>query len=151
MKTTLNQTLIVSLKIEIKPLKFADGKVVKSEPNPTLTPYIVFDDHQKAPTGFGVKVARTKTTYIVQKKVQGKVIKVKVGNLEDYNLTGERVREVLTNGKIVERIGARARAQELVQEIIEHGKNPNTVAREKELEEIILSGSKRLRQRGNMA
>jgi len=85
-----------------------------------------------------VKVARTKTTYIVQKKVQGKVIKVKVGNLEDYNLTGERVREELTNGKIVERIGARARAQELVQEIIEHGKNPNTIAREKELEEITL-------------
>jgi hypothetical protein len=121
MKTTLNQNLILSLKIDAKPLKFAAGKVAKSEPNPTLTPYIVYDDHKDAPTGFGVKVAGTKTTYIIQKKVQGRVIKAKVGNLSDYSL-GD----------------AREAARKHIQIAIETGRNPNAVAKEQALEEITL-------------
>lgn len=133
MKITLNQVLIDGLTIDLKPTRFSGGKIVKvveTEPNPTKTPYIVFDDHRDAPTGFGVKVAG-KITYIIQKKIHGKVIKVKVGNLTDYKLSGERV-EKLVEGKKIITVGARARAQEIIQEIIETGKNPNTTRKEEE-------------------
>ena len=132
MKTTLNQPLVLSLRIDAKPTRFSEGKIVKvveTEPNPTKTPYIVFDDHEDAPTGFGVKVGVKQTTYIIQKKIHGKVIKVKVGNLTDYNLAGGRD-EIQTKDGTRYIVGARTRAQELIQEILETGKNPSTTRKE---------------------
>ena len=53
--------------------------------NPNNQPYILFDDHRDSVTGFGVKVAKTKKTYIIQRRVLGgKVIKAKVGNVSDF-------------------------------------------------------------------
>jgi integrase len=122
-KTTLNQVLIASLKIDQKPTRFENGKVVETKHNPTKTPYIVFDEHRDSPIGFGVKVAG-KTTYIIQKKIHGKVIKVKVGNLYDYNLAGPRTEHS---------VGARTKAKEIIQELLITGKNPNNTLKEKAL------------------
>jgi integrase len=83
MKVELNKRIILEqLSIENHPVG-VDGKKLVFEPNPSHTPYIVFDSKL---TGFGVKVSSTKKTYIIQKKVTGgRVIKTKVGDVADFD------------------------------------------------------------------
>lgn len=77
MKITLNQNIVLKLSIDKKPIAYNDNKIEYVN-NTTNAAYIVFDDHSDSPTGFGIKVAKTKKTYIIQRRVpEGKVIKAK--------------------------------------------------------------------------
>ena len=58
MKMPLNQNIILRFTIEQKPQSITNGQLAYAD-NPKGTAYIVFDDHRDAPTGFGVKVAKT--------------------------------------------------------------------------------------------
>lgn len=123
MKTTLNQNIVLKLTLDKKPCAIKDGKLEYTD-NPSGEPYILFDDHRDAVTGFGVKVAKTKKTYIIQRRVPGgKVIKAKVGNISDFNSIDM----------------ARDKARSLVQVAKETGQNPNTIERRKLASEITLS------------
>lgn len=123
MKMTLNQNIVLRLTLDKKPHTILDGKV-EYQDNPKGTDYILYDNHRDAPTGFGVKVAKTKKTYIIQRRVPGgKVIKVKVGNVSDFNNIDM----------------ARDKARSLVQVAKDTGRNPNAVERQKLASEITLS------------
>ena len=94
MKMTLSQAIVLNrLSIDSRPVIAAGGRV-EFAPNPKLEPYIVFDNHRDSPVGFGVKVGRTKKTYIIQRHVKrshtatgeksgsnNQVRKAKVGNV----------------------------------------------------------------------
>lgn len=123
MKMTLNQNIVLRLTLDKKPHTILDGKVEYID-NPKGSDYILYDDHRDAPTGFGVKVAKTKKTYIIQRRVSGgKVIKVKVGNVSDFNNIDM----------------ARDKARSLVQVAKDTGRNPNTIERQRLASEITLS------------
>ena len=123
MKTTLNQNIVLKLTLGKKPYAIKNGKLEYIE-NLRGEPYILFDDHRDSVTGFGVKVAKTKKTFIVQRRVPGgKVIKAKVGNVSDFNNIDM----------------ARDKARSLVQVAKETGQNPNTIERKKLASEITLS------------
>lgn len=123
MKTTLNQNIVLRLVLDKKPYGAIGGKLEFTD-NDSGQPYILFDDHRDAPTGFGVKVAKTKKTYIIQRRLpDGKVIKAKVGNVSDF-----------TSIEV-----ARDKARNLVQVAKETGKNPNSIERKKLASEITLS------------
>ena len=122
MKTTLNQSLVLRLTLEQKPISETNGSIV-FEPNTSLKPYILFDGHRDSPTGFGVKISHTKKTYIFQRRVGEKIIKTKIGNVSDFlNIDA-----------------ARKKAAELIHIAKNTGRNPNAVAREKNANEITLS------------
>ena len=122
MKTTLNQNLVLRLVLEQKPVAHINGQLSFCA-NTAGKPYIVFDDHRDAPTGFGVKVAKTKKTYIIQRRLNAvKVVKAKVGNISDFfNIDA-----------------ARKKALELIHVAQNTGRNPNAVARDKVADEITL-------------
>ncbi len=122
MKTALNQNFVLRLTLAQKPVSGDNGQLT-FESNPAGTPYIVFDDHREAPTGFGVKVAKTKKTYIIQRRINGgKVVKAKVGNISDF-----------TNIDV-----ARRKARDLIDVAKDTGRNPNAVARDKVASEITI-------------
>lgn len=123
MKTTLNQNIVLRLTLDQKPNSIENGKLEFID-NDGGQPYILFDDHRDAPTGFGVKVAKTKKTYIIQRRLSGeKVIKAKVGNVSDFS-----------NIDL-----ARDKARTLVQLAMDTGKNPNSIERKRLASEITLS------------
>lgn len=123
MKTTLNQNLVLRLNLHEKPTAIDNGKLIFKN-NTTLQPYIIFDDHRDAPTGFGVKISKTKKTYLIQRRVSStKVIKAKVGNVSDF-----------TNID-----AARNKSREMVNIANNTMPNPNSVTREKHANEITLS------------
>jgi integrase len=135
MKMTLSQALVLNrLSIDHRPVIVAGGGV-KFEPNAKLEPYIVFDNHRDSPVGFGVKVGRTKKTYIIQRRVKrshtasgeksgsnNQVRKAKVGNVSDFNTIDD----------------AREAARKKVQSMVETGQNPNVLARQLADAEITL-------------
>lgn len=123
MKAPLTKTLVKSLKLELKPTGYANGKI-SYEPNPKGKAYILFCSHQSSPPGFGVKVARKKT-WIIQRRVSAtKVVKAKVGNCADLLLEA-----------------ARERAAEMAKEMKATGQNPNETARKIAASEITLGGA----------
>ncbi len=123
MKFTLNQNIVLRLTLDKKPHAILDGKLQYID-NPQGTDYILYDDHRDAPTGFGVKVAKTKKTYIIQRRVPGgKVIKVKVGNVSDF----------------INIDTARDKARNLVQVAKDTGQNPNAIERQKLASEVTLA------------
>ena len=117
MKTTLNQTFVLRLSINQKP-EIVDGKIVY-RPNDGK-PYYVFDNHQQAPIGFGVKVQKTKKVYIIQRKVNGSLIKSNVGNVSDF-------------AKID---FARDAARGMVEIIKKTRRNPNAIQKQIDLAEL---------------
>lgn len=120
---TLNQNIVLRLTLDKKPHTILDGKVEYID-NPKGADYILYDDHRDAPTGFGVKVAKTKKTYIFQRRVPGgKVIKVKIGNVSDFNSIDL----------------ARDKARNLVQVAKDTGRNPNAIERQRLASEITLT------------
>lgn len=123
MKIALNQNIVLKLTLCKKPYLFTNGQL-EYESNLSELAYIIFDEHRDAPTGFGVKIAKTKKTYIVQRRVSGgKVIKAKVGNVSDFSNIDM----------------AREEARNLIQIAKETGQNPNKVARLRLASEITLS------------
>jgi hypothetical protein len=64
MKITLNQNIVVKLTLDKKPTALTNDQLVY-ESNPNGAAYTIFNEHRDAPTGFGVKIAKTKKTYII--------------------------------------------------------------------------------------
>jgi hypothetical protein len=142
MKIILNPKLIEDLSLQNKPVQQdLQGEVVFK---PAQTPYIVYDSHGSAPVGFGVKVGAISKTYIIQRNIEGRVLKIRVGNVNDF--------ESLNH--------ARAKARQLVQEAIETKTNPSTSRRKKtltvqaaqqSLEDLLEMQMGKLRMRSEMA
>jgi integrase len=86
---------------------------LRFEANPTGVPYIVWDEARDAPPGFGVKVAGRRKTYVVRRKVRGRSITAKVGDVADF----------------LSLKTARAKAAELASQMSTTGVNPNVAAR----------------------
>lgn len=59
MKIVLNQNIVLKLNLESKPSNFVDGRF-EYDSNLNKVAYTIFDSHRDAPTGFGVKIAKTK-------------------------------------------------------------------------------------------
>lgn len=62
------------------------GGFATLEPSPDGQAWRFLDGSQGAPTGFGVYVGKTKATYEVQRKLNGKVMRFKVGSTRDMTL-----------------------------------------------------------------
>lgn len=123
MKIALNQNIVLKFTLDKKPYAFTNGQL-KYESNLNGVAYTIFDEHRDAPTGFGVKIAKTKKTYIIQRRVSGgKVIKAKVGNVSDFSNIDM----------------ARDKARNLIQVAKDTGQNPNAIARLRLASEITLS------------
>lgn len=123
MKVPLTTTIVKSLKLELKPADYVNGKI-SFQPNPDGKEYILFCSHQDSPPGFGVKVAGKKT-WIIQRRISAtKVIKATVGNCADWSLDA-----------------ARERAADMAREMKATGLNPNETARKVAASEITLGGA----------
>ena len=88
--------------------------------------YLVYDDHRDAPVGFGIRVGKTASTFLVEKKVAGKKLKIHVGLAR-----GRKGAE-----KPIELAAARAKAFELVAVAKKHGANPKKIAEKVEASEL---------------
>ena len=116
-KIPLNDTLVSKLNITRKPV-IGDGGKLSYIDNPDNKPYIIYDAGGDSPIGFGVKVGAQSKTYIIQRRKDSKVIKAKVGAVKDFALSGG--------------IGAaRDKAREMLKEVLQSGRNPNVVRRQK--------------------
>jgi integrase len=121
MRVELNQDMILRLSVDRKPLSIdGESKKIVFGVNDAQNPWILFDSHRKAPVGFGVKVGKSSKTYIVQRKVDGKVIKIKVGNVSDFDRIDD----------------AREAARLLAVEAKASGVNPTTARRQQKASEI---------------
>jgi len=122
-RAELNDNYCKLRKLELPPVGYNDEGKLKFAKNAVPNPesYILWDTSRDAPPGFGLKVAGKKT-YILRRKVMGKSMLSKVGNLADY----ERIQD------------ARARAAELALAMVATGQNPNVLAREQNAAEVTL-------------
>ena len=122
LRAELNDGYIKRLRLLRPPLGYDKGKLVfATTDNPHAKSYILWDASRDSPPGFGVKVAGRKT-YILRRKIHGKSILAKVGNVADY----------------LDISDARKRAAEMARQIVDTGRNPNAVAREKAANELTL-------------
>jgi integrase len=123
LRAELNDGYIKRLRLSKPPLGYDDkGKLVfATEDDPRSKSYILWDAARDSPPGFGVKVAGKKT-YILRRKIHGKSILAKVGNVADF-----------TDISL-----ARKRAAEMARKMVETGRNPNELAREKSANELTL-------------
>lgn len=119
MKIELAKGIILKqFSIEKRPVGVSDGTIA-FEDNVGRKPYIVFDTKL---TGFGVKVSATKKTYLMQKKVAGRVVKAKVGEVAEFMTVQD----------------ARDKAAGFSVAIRETGANPNAEKRRLQLAEATL-------------
>ncbi|MHB1188944.1 hypothetical protein [Thiobacillus sp.] len=84
MKLLLDQRFVEQLSLIHKPIKQDDRGGLIYDPEPSNTPYIVCDAHNNSPVGFGVKIGAASKTYIIQRNIHGRVLKIKVGNVNDF-------------------------------------------------------------------
>lgn len=130
MHTELTLNLVrVDLNADQKPVTDDKGQIVTDakggivfQPNPSRTTYIVFDDSREAPKGFAVKVGVAGKTFLIQMRNGSRVIKTKIGNIREFN----NLKDAYLKGF------------EIVSEIRETGRNPNTIKREKDLADMTL-------------
>jgi len=126
MKFSFTMPFIKNLSIYMRPVDVDEKVQIVYEVNPTLAPYIVYDSNRDAPVGFGVKVAG-KNTFIVRRKVGGKSMMAKVGDVADFMMDGKsplvRAREV---------------AAGLATEMRDTGKNPVVEVRKQRADAITL-------------
>lgn len=120
MKTKLDQNDILT-KFSATSRPILQGEKVAYVPHDG-SQYIIFDANQKSPIGFGVRIGAKSKTYIVQRKIGGRVIRAKIGNVASFD-------SIIT---------ARKKAVELVNEMEETGRNPNVAKRDKIAAEIKL-------------
>lgn len=78
MKATLTKSLVSELRFEKIPV-IENGKIVSHQENTKIKPYIIFDNHPDAPAGFGVRVGKETISYILSRRINGKVTTVTVG------------------------------------------------------------------------
>lgn len=120
MKTKLDQNDILT-KFSATSRPILQGEKVAYIPHDG-SQYIIFDANQKSPVGFGVRIGAKSKTYIVQRKIGGRVIRAKIGNVASFDNI----------------IAARKKAVDLVTEMEETGRNPNVAKRNKIAAEIKL-------------
>jgi integrase len=122
-RAELNDNYCKLRKLELPPVGYnGQGKLTFAEKAvPNTESYILWDASRDAPPGFGLKVAGKKT-YILRRKVMGKSMLSKVGNVADF----DRIQD------------ARARAAELALTMVATGQNPNVLAREQNAAEVTL-------------
>lgn len=121
MKIPLTQTVALKLNINIMP-ELGDDGTISYVPNPAAKWYVVIDSSPNSPVGFGMQINKFKKTYIIDRRINGKHIKAKVGNFTDFNSINE----------------ARERARGLIGVAIETQRNPNKVKNEFENAKITL-------------
>ncbi len=121
MKIELTLAIVKSLRLDQKPIGLTSKKTLATEPNIGGERYILWDAHQKAPPGFGVRVS-DKKTYIIRRKVHGKSIMPTVGNVADF----------------LDLDVARARASEMAAQMVATGANPKAEARKISAAEMTL-------------
>jgi integrase len=122
MKVPLTQTLVLTkLNIDVLPEMAADGKV-GFKPNPTGAKYYVFDDTKNAPAGFGVLIGKRDKNYFVQRRVDGKLIRVTLGHIREFNSIEQ----------------ARQKAVEVATTIRTHKQHPKRIKQKEDLNEITL-------------
>lgn len=124
LRAELNDGYIKRLRLFRPPLGYDDkGKLAfATEDDPASKGYILWDASRDSPPGFGVKVAGKKT-YILRRKVNGKSILAKVGNFADFNDIAQ----------------ARKRAADMARQMVDTGRNPNEVARQRAANELTLA------------
>lgn len=85
MKISLTQALVLTkLNIDVIPEVDSQGRV-SYKPNTKGEKYYVFDDSKNSPTGFGVLIGKKEKNYFVQKRVDGKLIRVSLGHVREFN------------------------------------------------------------------
>ncbi|MCE3608039.1 tyrosine-type recombinase/integrase [Massilia sp. P8910] len=125
MKFKLDMPLVWGLTLKEKPIGIgADGKLVFA-PNAGEKDYILYDSDQEAPVGFGIRVS-AKKTFVIRRKVDGKSIMSKVGNVTDFTHEKRPLK------------AAREKASELATQIVSTGKNPKVEARKLSAAELTL-------------
>lgn len=83
MKTKLNQNdILTKFSATSRPVLEGDEVAYVHHDG---SQYIVFDSNQKSPVGFGVRIGAKSKTYIIQRKIGGRVIRTKVGNVSDFD------------------------------------------------------------------
>lgn len=126
MKFNFTMPFIKNLSIHQRPVGLDDKGQIVYEANPVGAPYILYDSNKDSPIGFGVKVAGKKT-FLLRRKVDGKSMTAKVGDVADFMMEGKsplvRAREV---------------AAGLATEMKGTGKNPNVELRKLRASEITL-------------
>lgn len=97
MKLPLTQTIVLTkLSIDTIPVVDSEGRV-SFKPNATGEKYYAFDDSPNSPSGFGVLVGKKEKKYFIQKRVNGKLIRVSLGNVREFKtieLARQRATEV---------------------------------------------------------
>lgn len=110
MRVAFTKVFINELSFEHIPTNIGWGNVVISERNTSSKPYVVYDNHRNAPVGFGVKVAKSSKVYFVQRRIGIRVVKIKVGHVNDYDHPDD----------------ARLAARKLIQEAIDECRDTNS-------------------------
>ena len=82
MKIELTLGIVKSLRLDENPTGLNAKKTLITETNVGRARYILWDAHQKAPPGVGVRVSEKKT-YILRRKVHGKSTMTTVGNVAE--------------------------------------------------------------------
>jgi hypothetical protein len=117
MKFPFTMPFIKNLSIQKRPVGIGPQGQIICEANPTETPYIIYDSTQDSPVGFGIKIAGKKT-FILRRKVDGKSMTVKIGDVADFMRDGKSPL-----------IRARESAAGLATEMRGTGRNPNVALR----------------------
>lgn len=86
MKVQLDKRVVAALTIDGKPVADAAGRVIGTTPNPGRKPFIVLDGHKDAPVGFGLRVNRTKKSFVLVRRVGARVVSTTVGHHPDLLL-----------------------------------------------------------------
>lgn len=131
MRTQLDLNLVrVVLTFEQKPVADAQGEVIRGPKgqvqlvaNAARKEYIVFDTHPKAPQGFALKVSANSKSFLVQKRVGPRVIKSKLGDIKQF----KSMQAAYDTGFAA------------LETIRATGKNPNTIRKDRQLDEYTLS------------
>ncbi|HEX7687622.1 MAG TPA: hypothetical protein VF453_07945 [Burkholderiaceae bacterium] len=76
MKLTLTQDLIYKMSLDKAPILGSKPQAFEAVEGPN---YLVIDDHRESPPGFAARVGKLSTTYLVDKVVAGKRMKIHVG------------------------------------------------------------------------
>lgn len=113
-KVSLTATFVKErLSFDRIPMVNDKGQVAKFEPNAEQKRYVIFDGHQDSPVGFGVAVNRTNMSYILQRRIGGRVLKATICDTRDMPLADARKKamEVLAQMEATGKSPAEARVR----------------------------------------
>lgn len=116
MKLNLTQDIVLTMAINALPVPGA--RPLKYLNTFEGDNYLVYDEHDKAPPGFCVRVGKKASVFLIEKRVKGKNLKIHVGLARGKK--GDERPITLT--------AARDAAWGLAQEAVKHGTNPKRVA-----------------------